>query len=93
MPPKYGDNHNQYLFKYLSTGEKKVVGKSRDVEGQKKDGTLFPINLSVSEVIDEAFHIFTGVVRDMTKSYSTEAARLDKEKKKQDELKQLMVST
>ncbi len=67
MPAAYAKNHDQYLYNYLSTGIKKVIGTAgRMVTGTKKDGAEFPIQLSISEVIEEGFHLFTAIVRDLT---------------------------
>ena len=54
------------LLNYLSTGNKKVIGLGREVAGKKKDGREFPIHLSISEVAENGFHLFTAIVRDMT---------------------------
>lgn len=43
-----------------------MIGKGRHVLGKKKDGSTFPIHLSISEVIEDGFHLFTGIVRDLT---------------------------
>lgn len=49
------------LYNYHKTGVKKVIGKGRQVSGLKKDGTVFPLHLSISEVVEEQFHLFTGM--------------------------------
>ena len=66
MPKKYSDDHDSYLYNYFSTGVKKVLGIGRQVAGLKKDGTEFPIHLAVSEVVEDGFHLFTAIVRDLT---------------------------
>jgi PAS domain S-box-containing protein len=66
MPLKYSENHDTYLLNYFSTGVKKVIGTGRLVQGLKKNGTEFPIHLSISEVVEDGFHLFTAIVRDMT---------------------------
>ncbi|KAJ2994363.1 hypothetical protein HDV02_001676 [Globomyces sp. JEL0801] len=48
------------------TGEKKVIGKGTQVHGLKRDGTEFPLQISISEVVEDGFHLFTAIVRDMT---------------------------
>jgi len=66
MPKPMSDNHNQYLKNYSETGVKKVIGVGREVVGQRKDGSTFPIDLSVSEFISEGEKLFVGIVRDIT---------------------------
>lgn len=86
MPAAYARNHDQYLYNYLSTGIKKVIGTGRAVTGTKKDGTDFPIQLSISEVIEEGFHLFTAIVRDLT----DEVAKQKIKKAEEDCVPQLM---
>ena len=64
MPPPYRDEHDGYLARYLETGNAKVIGRGIEVEGRRKDGTVFPIDLAVSEV--DHLGLFTGIVRDIT---------------------------
>ncbi|HWP48143.1 MAG TPA: PAS domain S-box protein [Candidatus Limnocylindrales bacterium] len=66
MPPPYREEHNRYMRNYLETGKKKIIGIGREVLGQHKDGTTFPIDLAVSEVHLGNRRIFTGIVRDIT---------------------------
>lgn len=66
MPPPHHEKHDEYIQAYLSTGEKKIIGIGREVMGRKKDGTQFPMHLSVSEINLENRSIFTGIVRDLT---------------------------
>jgi signal transduction histidine kinase len=66
MPSPYRENHDEYLSSYLKTGEKKIIGMGREVMGRKKDGTVFPMDLSVSEVLFDDQRLFTGVVRDIS---------------------------
>jgi PAS domain S-box-containing protein len=66
MPSPFRDEHNSYLANYLKTGVRKIIGVGREVEGLKKDGTLFPIYLSVSEVRLGEERLFTGMLQDLT---------------------------
>src|SRR3989338_5626814 len=50
IPSPYKEQHDLYLQRYANTGVKKIIGTSRIAEAQHKDGTIFPVRLSVSEV-------------------------------------------
>jgi len=66
MPPPHRQNHDNYVRNYLRTSQAKVIGIGRETSGQKKDGTIFPIALSVSEARLPSKRLFTGVIRDLT---------------------------
>jgi PAS domain S-box-containing protein len=67
MPEPYHGQHDKYLNNYHQTGEKKVIGIGREVSGKRKDGSIFPIFLSVSEVfLPEGRKVFAGVMRDIS---------------------------
>jgi two-component system sensor kinase FixL len=66
MPPPYRDEHDGYIERYLRTGEKRIIGIGREVLGQRKDGTIFPLELAVGEVQAAGRPIFAGFVRDVT---------------------------
>ncbi|HEX7006256.1 MAG TPA: PAS domain S-box protein [Alphaproteobacteria bacterium] len=66
MPPPYRDEHDDYIANYRRTGEAKIIGIGREVVGQHKDGTVFPIDLSVSEARQNGETIFVGIIRDLT---------------------------
>jgi diguanylate cyclase (GGDEF)-like protein/PAS domain S-box-containing protein len=72
MPPRYANEHDSYVAHYLATGERKVIGRTRQLEGQRKNGTTFPLELSVSESSVGGVRIYTGVVRDVTERLHTE---------------------
>ena len=64
MPSPYREEHGGYLKRYLQTGERHIIGAGRELEARRKDGSIFPIHLVVSEVEDRK--LFTGILRDMT---------------------------
>ena len=66
MPSPHKEIHHQYIHKYLDTGIKKIIGIGREVDGLRKDGTMFPARLAVSEIIVEDTHYFTGIIHDLT---------------------------
>ena len=66
MPSPYKQEHDEYLERYQRTGEAKIIGKGREVIGQRKDGTTFPMHLAVSEVNSESRRMFAGIVRDIS---------------------------
>ncbi len=66
MPSPYREQHDGYLARYLSTGERHIIGIGRIVVGQRKDGSTFPMELAVGEVNLTGARLFTGFVRDLT---------------------------
>lgn len=74
MPSPYKDRHDDYLSRYLTTGERRIIGIGRVVTGLRKDRTTFPIELSVGEVVLDGHRIFTGFIRDLTSRKNAERA-------------------
>ncbi len=66
MPSPYREEHDDYLRNYLDTGRRMIIGIEREVTGRRKDGSTFPMELSVSEVHLGNRRIFTGIIRDIT---------------------------
>lgn len=72
MPPVYSENHDAYLDNYNRTRERKIIGIGREVFGQRKDGEVFPIYLSVGEAKQDSESIFVGIISDLTDRRATE---------------------
>jgi two-component system sensor kinase FixL len=66
MPTYYRDAHDGYVARYLRTGEKRLIGAGREVSGRRKDGTTFPIYLSVGEGEVLGNRIFVGILTDIS---------------------------
>ncbi len=72
MPSPYREQHDAYIERYLKTGERRIIGIGRIVVGQRKDGTTFPMHLTVGELRTGERHHFTGFIRDLTDQQLTE---------------------
>ncbi len=74
MPKALADLHDSFMSRHLETGEKRIIGIGRDVEGQRKDHSVFPLHLSVghSEVAGEP--VFIAILHDLTHRKATEDA-------------------
>ena len=66
MPASHRANHDGYLARYLKTGEKRIIGIGRQVEGQRKDGSIFLMQIAVGEMKLGDTHTFSGFVSDLT---------------------------
>jgi PAS domain S-box-containing protein len=66
MPSPYHEEHDSYLARYLATGRAKIIGVGREVQGRRKDGTTFPLHLSVGEITVHGERKFTGILHDLT---------------------------
>jgi two-component system sensor kinase FixL len=72
MPEPYREQHDGYLDRYLTTGERRIIGVGRVVVGERKDGSTFPMELAVGEMISGDQRFFTGFVRDLSERQQTE---------------------
>ncbi|HVZ03644.1 PAS domain S-box protein [Hyphomicrobium sp.] len=78
MPEPYRTQHNQYMQRYLRTGEKRIIGIGREVEGQRKDGTIFPLHLAVGEFKVSGERFFSGIMTDLS-SHARLQAEIDRQ--------------
>jgi PAS domain S-box-containing protein len=84
MPDPPASVHDGYRQRYLQTGQARIIGIGREVEARRKDGTLFPADLGVSEGGLNGRRFFTGILRDITERKASEralaAAKLEAER-------------
>src|SRR4051794_15415563 len=71
MPEPDRSRHDGYLARYLKTGERRIIGIGRIVTGMRKDGTTFPMHLTIGEMQSGGQPYFTGFVRDLTEQQQT----------------------
>ena len=79
MPAPYHEEHDGYLQRYLATGAKRIIGIGREVTALRKDGSTFPIHLSVGEMSVGGERRFTGIIHDLTSRLELESQLRDSE--------------
>ncbi|MCK9394408.1 MAG: PAS domain S-box protein [Methylobacter sp.] len=72
MPEPYHREHDDYLRRYMATGESKIIGIVRETVGKRKDGSVFPMELAVSEMLIDGRRMFTGLARDISERKAME---------------------
>jgi two-component system sensor kinase FixL len=72
MPPPDKEQHDEYLKNYQRTGRAHIIGIGREVKGLKKDGTIFPFRLGISEVQYSGRKIYTGFIHDLSREKEAE---------------------
>ncbi|WP_298365097.1 PAS domain S-box protein [uncultured Bradyrhizobium sp.] len=72
MPQPYRGEHDRYLERYLTTGERRIIGIGRIVVGERSDGSTFPMELAVGEAKVRGERFFTGFIRDLTERRAQE---------------------
>jgi PAS domain S-box-containing protein len=80
MPEEHAEKHDSYIDHYLKTGVKKVIGKRLEVTAKRKNGEIFPIEISISEVFLKDTKLFTAIISDITERKKAEeelAQRMD----------------
>lgn len=73
MPSPDRERHDGYIARYLATGEKRIIGLGRTVRGQRADGSIFPMQLSVGEAGSGDQKLFTGFIQDLSEKQEFEA--------------------
>lgn len=73
MPESYSNRHNQYIDNYIETNDPKIIGTGRELEGLRKDGTVFPMRIAVGELHLGAEKAFAGIVADISGQKNLEA--------------------
>ena len=95
MPEPHRSAHDGYMRHYLDTGERKIIGKGREVMGRRKDGSLFPALLTLGESIEGNEHIFVGILHDMSayneaqRQIVAQASMIERSRQELDEISQI----
>lgn len=79
MPEPYHSEHDSYIANYIATSIPKIIGIGRDVRGQRKDGSTFPMYLAVSESRTPHGDFFTGIIHDLSDRVNVTEFRIAKE--------------
>src|SRR6185436_2072711 len=88
MPSPDREQHDRYLANYLETGVARIIGTGREVRGRRKDGSTFPIHLSVGRMDIDGEPAFTGILHDLTRRAEIEEAL----RKSEDRLRSIVES-
>lgn len=81
MPEPYSQEHDSYINNYIDTGNKKIIGTAREVEGKRKDGSIFPLRLAVGESETDGVRVFIGTLQDLSHiKEAEEALRISEDK-------------
>lgn len=74
MPAPHAAKHDAHMRRYARTGERRIIGIGREVRGRRKDGTTFPLDLSVGEALAGDRRVFVGILRDISRQKAYEEA-------------------
>jgi PAS domain S-box-containing protein len=95
MPEPDRSAHDGYLRHYLDTGESRILGKGREVRGRRKDGTVFPVLLTLGESVEGDQRIFVGILHDLSayveakKQVEAQAVKIARSRQELDEISQV----
>src|SRR5262245_15522545 len=81
MPSPYHEEHDAYIANYIKNGRKRIIGIEREVKGQRKGGTVFPVDLAVSEFVADGQRFFAGIISDLSERKRLEEAFFESERK------------
>lgn len=79
MPPPFNATHQNHVATYMRTGVRRIIGAGREVRGMRRDGSIFPLDISVTEMRQGGMVTFIGVLRDITQRKRYETALIDGE--------------
>lgn len=72
IPEKYRPHHTAGMKRYIESGDAKIIGRTIEVEGLKKDGTVFPVEMALGAWEIDGLHYFCGILRDITERKQSE---------------------
>ena len=75
MPEPYRSSHDNYMMRYMSSGDARIIGKGRELQARKKSGEVFPVSLSVGEARYGDQCRFVGIMRDLSAERAAEQQR------------------
>lgn len=74
MPADIAHAHNEFIDRYMRTGERRILGTGRELQGKHKDGTIFPLHLSVGRAEVDGAPVFAAILHDLTERHATQTA-------------------
>jgi two-component system, LuxR family, sensor kinase FixL len=80
MPSPMREEHDHYLADYLAGGPANIISVGREVQGRRRDGSTFPVDLAVAETFVQGRRFFTGILRDLTEKKEAEQRALHSER-------------
>lgn len=81
MPAEIAGRHDGFLHAYAETGRSQIMGTGRELQGKRADGSLFPLELAISEVVLDDKTLYTGILRDITGRKAVEQSLRESERK------------
>ncbi len=82
IPPGLREKHKDGLRRYVATGDSRILGRLIEVEGQRADGSLVPVELTIAEVPLQRGRLFTGILRDISERRRFQAQLSDTERRR-----------